>query len=257
MALTTPSEIFWTIIAGGGGGGLIAFLMLKALGGRWLDGHFDKRLQSLKHEHDRDLEALRFGISEMLDRANKLNAREFEVMPQAWALVFDAYVETNRLLMRLKSTPDFSNMSPKVLEYTLEQSELVEWEKDELLQLKPRDRTLYYSRRTSLRELSRAKSAAQAADFFLSKNSLFLDREVHRRLKRFVEETWAAIHAHEFVQQAREDRGPMDFPRDDDDFRENADQRIEKLERFIRGRFWSESANANPKAVAAPPAERP
>jgi hypothetical protein len=103
------------VVAAGGGGALI-FLGLKAFGGKWLDSRFNKQLQSLHHSHERDLEAFRFGITQMLDRSNRLSAREFEVLPEAWALVFDAYVETERLLQRLKSIPDVGKLHGKALE---------------------------------------------------------------------------------------------------------------------------------------------
>src|SRR5690242_14921631 len=81
------------VVLAGGGMSLIVYQVFKHLAARWLESKFEERLQALKHAHGKELEQLRFRISALLDRATKLHQREFEVLPDAWAKLNDAFYE--------------------------------------------------------------------------------------------------------------------------------------------------------------------
>ena len=69
----------------------LATHMSKRFGEKWLDSKFDEKLQALRHAHDKELEDLRFKIATLLDRATKLHSREFEVLPESWSRLNDAF----------------------------------------------------------------------------------------------------------------------------------------------------------------------
>jgi len=89
-------------VAAGGGLTLIAYQIFKRFAVKWLDSKFEERLQALKHKHGKEIERLRFEIAKLLDRATKLHQREFEVLPEAWSKLNDAFWNTQSVSRSVK-----------------------------------------------------------------------------------------------------------------------------------------------------------
>jgi len=143
----TFGEILWALVAAGGGGAVIAISVVRAFGERWLSNKFDARLQSLRHEHERQMETIRLETSRTLDRSSRLTEREFEVAAEAWSLVFDTYVSTASAMPGLRRYPDLSRASDDVARRVAEGSGFDETEIEELLKHELRERNRYYSDR--------------------------------------------------------------------------------------------------------------
>lgn len=110
----------------------LAFGLFKLFGDKWLTAKFDERLENYKHAQQRELEKLRFTINALMDRTTKLNQHEFEVLPQVWALLSEAYSEAAHFTSPLQSYPDLNRMTPAHLIEFLEKSPLENWQKAEL-----------------------------------------------------------------------------------------------------------------------------
>lgn len=237
------SNWVWAILASGGGGAAVALALVRAFGSRWLDNRFEGKLQGLRHEHDRQMEELRLKSSQSLDRSVKLTEREFEVTAEAWSLVFETYVETIGALPGLRRYVDLSRASDGVARRVGEAAGFDDFEINELLKERPTDRNAFYSERREAHQLHKAKVANSEAGNYLAKKALFIRREVHDRLKTFVDEAWRALVAWELVREIRTG-GPLPegIRRDDEEFRKSADEKIEELENFVRSKFWTDQA---------------
>jgi len=84
-------EWIGAIVIGSGVLVSMVYAAFKYLATKWLDSQFAARLQELKHQHDREIEELRFKIAALLDRTTKLHEREFETLPEAWEKLIEAF----------------------------------------------------------------------------------------------------------------------------------------------------------------------
>src|SRR3981189_966761 len=109
-----------------------AFGLFRLFGEKWLSARFDQQLAAFKHAQQKEIEELRYKISALLDRAVKLHQREFEVLPEAWSRLNDAYGIALSVISPFQQYPDLDGISGNQLEVFLESSSLQKWEQEEL-----------------------------------------------------------------------------------------------------------------------------
>jgi hypothetical protein len=100
-----------------GSGALVGFAywIFKLFTEKWLTAKFNERLESYKHEQQKELEQLRFKIGALMDRTVKLHQREFEVLPEAWSLMASAYAVVKSVTIGLQSFADVDRMDESEL----------------------------------------------------------------------------------------------------------------------------------------------
>lgn len=231
-------EFLLAILAAGGGGAAIALVLLRTVGEKWLDSRFSARLQDIRHEHERKMEAIRLDTSQSMDRFARLSEREFEVTAEAWSLVYETYVRTMNALPGFRQQADFSRLSDGKARIVAQANDFEGWEIDELLAQPQNQRNRFFSERKRQHEKAEARQAIHAATTFLKRKMLFLEKGVYEKLDEFVDWAWQAVLAHEIVQEAGP--GNLDgITRHDEDFRRTAKDRVGQLEDLVRGRFWA------------------
>src|ERR1700736_1981739 len=99
------------LVAGGGILSIIVFGTFKLLGEKWLNSKFDERLAAYKHEQQKELEHLRFRINSLMDRTAKLHQREFDIVPEAWGRLVEAYSSVLWFTPPFQFSPDLAGMS--------------------------------------------------------------------------------------------------------------------------------------------------
>jgi hypothetical protein len=106
------------IIVALGGASVIAvatasgcFVLFRLLGEKWMSSKFDEKLAAYKHEQQKELEQLKFKITGLLDRATKLHQREFDILPEAWTRLVEAYYNVIATTSALQTYPDLDRMS--------------------------------------------------------------------------------------------------------------------------------------------------
>jgi hypothetical protein len=114
-------------------GGVI-FAALRAYAAKWLDNRFAERLAVFKHAQAKEIEEVRFRINSIFDRLTKLHQKEFEVLPEAWAGLLDAFSKAEDCLSSYQSYPDLDRMSEAQRNDIIESCALREWQKEEILQ---------------------------------------------------------------------------------------------------------------------------
>jgi len=242
------AELAWAVVLAGGGGAAVAFGAIKLFGERWLENRFASRLQDLRHEHERKLEASRLRGSQSLDRSTKLSEREFEKTAEAWSLVTDANFKTLRALPGLRTFEDLSRLSDDLTELVAKQAKFADWEIKELLKKPKNERLMYFSERNTIHEIGEAKIAIGKASGQLTRNALFIDKEVYTTLSEFLDWAFKAMIDWEIVREIR--RGPRvpdalkDIRREDEEFRKGAEEKIAEIESLIRTRFWPTKGKA-------------
>jgi hypothetical protein len=195
QALTQVFNLVGAIVIAGGGLSLTIYQVFKHLAARWLDARFEEKLQSLKHEHDREIEGLRFKIAALLDRAVKLHQREFEVLPEAWAKLNDAYWYVKGFVSALQSYPDIDRMSLPHQKEFIDSSPLQGWQKDELQ--KEKNKTEFYRRQIFWHKLDEAQRKCRDANIYLVKNGIFIQEQIREKLSKMSDHIWNALTEHQ------------------------------------------------------------
>jgi hypothetical protein len=140
-----------TVLAGicklifvGGGAAAITFGLLKAFGTSWLDTYFHKRKKEFEHEqnvaiaelkrtHDQNLKEVQALIDKDMHRARKRYDKEFEVLGQAWTLLFKAFDTTHSTLVSWVVRVD--EMDDKTRNRFFEQEKFEHWQIDQVMAL--------------------------------------------------------------------------------------------------------------------------
>lgn len=236
MALDTAGEWLAAAVAAGGGGAAIAIGVFRAFGTKWLEARFGERLEALRHEQAKELESLRFRIAGLLDRTTKLNQREFEVLPEAWAKTDEAYHLAAAFVSPGRRYPDFTYRTAEQIEEMLSNSSLLESQKKDLREAKPHDRNQVYSEAIYWHELHNAKVALRDATNYLSRSALMMSEEAYQKLFEFHNFVWDGVFDRELVRELRDpsvkaDRAEL--------LRVDGDRRHRELRDYLRTRFWA------------------
>jgi hypothetical protein len=88
----------------------LAYWLFKLFSEKWLTAKFDERLAAYKHHQQKELEQLRYTINSLMDRTIKLHQREFEILPEAWAKLADAFASVASIVAGLQRYPDLNRL---------------------------------------------------------------------------------------------------------------------------------------------------
>jgi hypothetical protein len=153
----------------------VAYWIFQRFGEAWLESRFAKQLEDLRHQQNQELEHLKFEISKVLDRSTKLHEKEFEVLPQAWHCLVDAYYQALGHTSSAKQLPAVDRMSPDELEEFLAGSQLTETQKQELRTSIEKDRTYY--KLIYWHDKAHAEEVARTLSRYLAKHGIFLSNK--------------------------------------------------------------------------------
>jgi hypothetical protein len=226
-------EIVGGVVVAGGGLSLIVYQVFKALAVKWLDARFEERLQALKHEHGKEIEGLRFKIAALLDRTTKLHAREFEVLPEVWSKLNDAFWRASVFLSPFQTSPDIDRMPDPQQSEFIASSRLLESEKVQLRQA--HDKTKEYQKLIFWHNLQEAEKKARDAYTYLMKNGIFISDDIRGQFGALHDLLWKALterRVYEEIQGTKQQRVEIDK------FRETGDASMKALERVIHERLW-------------------
>jgi len=165
-------DFITTVFVAAGGGSAVAVWLCKLFGEKWLNTKFEERLASLRHEHQKEIERLRLRINTLMDRTTKLHQREFDVLPETWGRINDAYAKICGGMFRFD--PNLDKLTQPQLDHFLSNSPLADWEKTELKAAG--DKTRYYIDRIVLHEMNDTLSVYNGYGLFVRKNGIFIER---------------------------------------------------------------------------------
>lgn len=230
------------------GGVLLAFAAaaFKLWGEKWLEKKFTTNLEALRHQHARQMESVRLEASRALDRATRINEREFDATAEAWSHTYDAFVHSMGAMPGMRSQPNFSKLPDEVVSKILLDTDFDEMEVTEMLSLPKSQRDRFYGDRARLHEIAKAKHTIGIAQGILERNIVYLETDIYSELIGFINWSWRAVITREIIV----DLGPGDFEgieRVDDDFRKSAEGRIHDLGLLVRERLWLHAVQ-NPRA---------
>jgi hypothetical protein len=184
-----------TVVAVGGGAAAIAFLLFRFLGEKWINAKFEQRLAAYKHAQQEELERLKFKINALMDRTTKLHQREFDVIPEAWAALFNADVAVRSFASPFQEYPDVGRMTEARLEEFLKSTPLTDWQKDELRAA--RDKHKNYVDAIYWHNAAQAKNTYREFSTYFKKNGIFIPEPLKSKFAEISDMLWDAIVEHE------------------------------------------------------------
>jgi hypothetical protein len=232
-ALHTVLQAIGAIVIGGATLSVIIYQAFKHLAARWLEAKFDERLQALKHEQQKELERLRLRISTLLDRATKLHQKEFEVLPEAWAKLNEAYWYVRSFVSALQAYPDLDRMGEAELMEFVDATPIESWRKAELKAAE--DKTAYYQKAIFWHKLGEANSKSRDSYRYFVINGIFVSEDLRQDISIVQDLVWNALTEH----RINEENQPIPRLRDAiGKLNGDGDERMKALERKIHSRLW-------------------
>ena len=174
----------------------LATWAFKLFGEKWLSAKFSERLEAYKHAQQKELERLKFNINALMDRTTKLHQYEFDVLPQLWGLLNDAFGHSIRLVSRLQTNPDLDRMEPAQLTEFIESCELAQWQKDKLSAMQRKNDE--YFKMIFWHKLNKANKAVIEFNNFYVKNGIFIQSDLKTHFDEIRDMMFEALNEKEF-----------------------------------------------------------
>lgn len=169
-------QIVGEVVVYGGGVSAITYGTLRWFGKRWFEHQFNQRLEELRRKQNEILEETRYEIDKRFDRVTKIHEKEFEVLPEAWRLLQNAYGKLISVASPLQSWPNLNRYSEEELEAFLENSDLHNFQKEELREAD--DKLQYYQEKAYWLRLNEARQDLQKFRDFIRHNNIFISSDL-------------------------------------------------------------------------------
>lgn len=231
-----------SILAAGGGGALIAWQIFKSMGEKWIDSKFAESLEEYKHAKQKELENLRFEIAALMDRTVKLHQREFDVIPEAWGLLTDAFTILRPVSLGIGMAPDLRVMSPAQFEYFIKTIPLEDFQKEELRNAD--DKSKYYLDAIQRYDFNRALEACAAFHIYITKNGIFMPPAIKKKFADF--DDLLADVLGERRQSLKNSSQNQKFDKGAA-LHDNGPSLLQSLEDDVQGRLWNSITSEKPK----------
>lgn len=233
-------EFLGAVVVAGGGIGVITFLLFRFFGEKWLESKFAERLADYKHRHQQELEQLRFRINSMFDRRTKLHEKEFEVLPEMWSRLNDAYWFARSFTSPLQFLSDLNRMSEPEIDELLKSSPISEWQKKAVM--KEADKTKYYDDAMFWHRLGECKKAARDFHVYRLKSGIFVPEPLRAKFSEIEEAIWDAIGEKEMTKQYPDTRKLTGTK--EEVLRKDAEKKLNDLQREVHERLWDSKEGA-------------
>jgi hypothetical protein len=190
------------IVAIGGSSAAVAYALFHWLGKTWLEQHFKKQLEELRHENQKEIEQLRHQINSLFSRISKVHEKEFEVLPIAWKLLNEACGYANRVASAYREDKDLHSVSDADFKEFVEGIVyLSQSQKDSLL--KATDRNKSYQEIMIPIELILARKAQIELNNYLAMNSIFMTRDLRHQFRALKDALANTVREQEYGRQYR------------------------------------------------------
>src|SRR5579862_2787901 len=190
----------------------VAWSLFRWLGKKWVEDHFSKELEAFKAEKQAELEKLRteYGreterlkaeLNRLADRASRFHVREYEVLPEAWGPMNKAYGAASNAVAALQQTADLNRMSEPQFEAWLAQSNLEEYQKEELRASS--DMLRHYISLKNWRNIAEADNAAVEFVNYVILQGVFIEETLSEKMMKAGRDMRAALVSRSMVEEMR------------------------------------------------------
>jgi hypothetical protein len=195
VTANAASALILKLLTVGGGAAVVAYGLFQYLGKSWIEQKFKERLEALKHDQAIEVARLRIQIETMLSGALKLQQFEFEVLPEAWRLLEDAYSLSRWVASAYQQYDNVADLETEPFEEILNRTlpNLSRSLRSELIGRRQRDRQKQYEKQVKWHKCNRAMKAVTQLDEYISAKGLFLPKSLKEKFREIVIEIRKAL----------------------------------------------------------------
>jgi hypothetical protein len=216
------------VAAIGAASSAFAYAMFRLFTTKWIETRFSERLEAFKHQQNQEIEHLRFRINTMMDWNVKLHQREFDILPETWSLLNEAFYTIGPIALGFQQYPNLDEMSADRLEEFLEKSLFTAVQKTELKSAFNKNN--YYRSVKMVNDLNTAIDSYNQFHLLLAKNAIFVVEPIKTAFLALDQMLKEAIIERQ-VQPQQFDKGVI--------LNDKGKQLLKALEQGIQGRLWS------------------
>jgi len=166
----------------------VAYWLFQTFSAKWLETRFSERLESYRHE-----------LSTLLDRATRLHAQEFEVLPTLWDKLSTSMASALGALSPFQVGTDLTFVSDPELEAILEKSPLEEHEKQRVRDAKQSDRRRLFGDLESHHRVQRAYQDWREFSNYAVAKSIFLDPELSGQIRKLTDMIYEGLDTYQWA----------------------------------------------------------
>jgi hypothetical protein len=248
----TQQQLWLDVLAKIGGYGALVLLSVggawkafQHFSGKWLDNRFAEKLKAVEQKHDVMVRHLQSSIDRELDRARKLQDREFEALSKAWGILHETFWRTREATNRAYTVVDLSAMQDDQLEEFVTNLDFPGWRKKDMFEMIHNgagDETIqkYYEKGWRTKQHSECQKWRVKFVQYIDRKGIFMQPEIKERFDKMQQLIADALL--EFELRIRDIDAPVN--RYDEHTRSDALRASEnglyaELETMIRERLWS------------------
>ena len=214
----------------------VAYVFFIWLGKSWIEQKFKQQIELMKHQQQKEVETLRQAINTQFSRISKVHTKEFEVLPETWKLMHEAYGAAIHLVRSLKSIPEFASMQVAEFSQFVSETTLSPAAKKKFLVA--HDRPKFYLNEVYWSDLQKAEDTGRAFNNYIIVNSVFMTRDLQEKFKSLNKSMQEAIFNYRIGKE-------LELPDNLSDARKvlsNLDDQLSKLQDAVQKRLRYEEA---------------
>lgn len=215
-----------------------AWALFRFLGDKWISNKFSERLEAFKHAQAREIEKLRLRINTAFDRTVKLHNREFEILPETWERLIDAYSLAMAFVSPTQSDPDLNRLNESELAHFLEHSVLHQYQREEV-RTSP-DKLAAYRQFIFWHKFYDVNEKRIHFERYHQGKALFIQDELNGKIKQLADLMWDALNEAKFERQHPNPR--MGRYENGAKLRAEGPALKDEIETAIRAKLWEASA---------------
>lgn len=212
----------------------VAYWLFRTFAEKWISNKFNQQLSVAEHAHRIELQNLKLDIDRLLDRSVNLHQREFEVLPELWALVVAAFELTQSNISTVQIFADVDQMTDVELTAYLKNLNFEKWKIDKILGADDKKQT--YQRLLASYRGERAQEALKELQSFRKKNGIFLQSEIKQDFEKLDTLIYDAFREGQLEFQSLTKSTKRDAR---NRFESDARPLLDALEQKVHNRLWN------------------
>ena len=200
--ITALTSFLLKVVAYGGGSAAVAYLLFQYFGKSWLDSKFAEKLEQVRHQQALELQRLRVQIDSMLSGSIKLQEREFDILPEAWAKLDEAHGLVTWLVSPGQQYANVDRMTDEELEEHLESTEFSPTQKSTVRTAS--DKGAAYREIIFWHRRQQVKVACAALQNYVARNGIFLPADLKQKFTSISGQLWSALSTKEVSHQVQD-----------------------------------------------------
>ncbi len=189
-----PFSWLGQVLAAGGGGALVAYLVFKWLGTRWIENKFARNLEGLRQQHAKEFAELKVRWDANLHSRLKYQEREFVAVGDSWRLLQEAISLVEWGTSILQQYADIQRLDERELNEFLDGTEFSESQKTQLRERDGRQRQDHYTELVNRHRLVRVEAGIRNFSNYINENFPFIPEQMFSEFETLSTVMWGCMN---------------------------------------------------------------